>query len=64
MHFEACIDLRGDDTIHLVCAVPVHKRTEGVILLERISFATKRHPTHLPAKTVDQCITVALAVQV
>ncbi len=64
MHFEACVDLGGNNTIHLECAVPVYKRTEGVVLLERISFATECHPTHLPAKTIDQCVTYALAVKV
>jgi len=64
VHFEACVDIRGDVPIHLICVVPMNERTEGVVLLERVSFATKGHPAHLPAKRGHHRIAFALAVEV
>jgi hypothetical protein len=48
----------------LVGVVPVDERTEGVVLLERVAFAAKCHPSHLPAESVYHRITSALAVDV
>jgi len=64
VHFIAGVDIVGDVSIHLISVVSMYEKTKRVVLLERISFATKGHPAHLPAERIDHQVAFTLAVEV